>query len=395
MLAACMAAVLCLAVLLTAGGASRAAPSPTGFRTNVANAILIDPHSDSILFEKNADQPIEPASLAKLMTLEYVFHEITEGRLKLDDQFTISENAWRKGGAPSRGSTMFAPIHSQVSLDNLIRGIIIDSANDACMAIAEKLAGSEDAFGALLTKRAREIGLEHSTFTNSTGYSDPGLRMTVRDIAELSRHIMQAYPDFYRYFAQHDFTWNKIRQQNRNPLLGMGIGADGLKTGESDEDGFALAGSAVQDDLRLIIVISGAKTDKERAEEARKLLDWGFHSFAIRTLFGKGQTIAEAKVFGGNRSYVPLIGSGAIRVMVPRNGEEPLTARIDYTGPVPAPISKGQKIGALKVWRGANLALDVPVMAAQDVGPGSMSQRAIDGATELVIGLLRAGISRL
>jgi D-alanyl-D-alanine carboxypeptidase (penicillin-binding protein 5/6) len=393
--AACTVAMLGLAVLLTAGVASRAAPSPTGFRTNVANAILIDPNSDSILFEKNADQPIEPASLAKLMTLEYVFHEITEGRLKLDDQFTISENAWRKGGAPSHGSTMFAPIHSQVSLDNLIHGIIIDSANDACMAIAEKLAGGEDAFGALLTKRAREIGLEHSTFTNSTGYSDPGLRMTVHDIAELSRHIMQAYPDFYRYFAQRDFTWNKIRQQNRNPLLGMGIGADGLKTGESDEDGFALAGSAVQDDLRLIIVISGAKTDKERAEEARKLLDWGFHSFTIRTLFGKGQTIAEAKVFGGNRSYVPLIGSGAIRVMVPRNGEEPLTARIDYTGPVPAPISKGQKIGALKVWRGNNLALDVPVMAAKDVSTGSMSQRAIDGATELVIGLVRAGISRL
>jgi D-alanyl-D-alanine carboxypeptidase (penicillin-binding protein 5/6) len=393
-----MAAAFGLAVLLTTGIAPRAAASPAGKNDtfhNVANAILIEPHSDSILFEKNADQPIEPASLAKLMTLEYVFHEITEGRLKLDDQFTISENSWRKGGAPSHGTTMFAPIHSQVSLENLIRGIVVDSANDACMAIAEKLAGSEEAFGALLTKRAREIGLQHSTFTNSTGYSDPGLRMTVHDIAELSRHIMQAYPNFYSYFAQHDFIWNNIRQQNRNPLLGMGIGADGLKTGESDEAGFALAGSAVQDDLRLILVIAGAKSDKERAEEARKLLDWGFHSFEMRTLFGKDQTIAEAKVFGGNRSYVPVVGSGAIRVMVPRDDEEPLAARIDYTGPVPAPISKGQKIGALKVWRGDNLALDVPVMAAQDVGKGSMSQRAIDGATELVIGLFRAGISRL
>jgi D-alanyl-D-alanine carboxypeptidase (penicillin-binding protein 5/6) len=247
----------------------------------------------------------------------------------------------------------------------------------------------------LLTKRAREIGLQHSTFTNSTGYSDPGERMTVRDIAELSRHIMQTYPDFYRYFVQRNFTWNKIRQPNRNPLLGMGIGADGLKTGESAGAGFALAGSAVQDDLRLIIVTAGAKSDKERSEEARKLLDWGFHSFEMRTLFGKGQAIAEAKVFDGNRSYVPLVGSGAIRVMVPRGSEEVLTARIDYTGPVPAPISKGQKIGALKVWRGDNLALDVPVMAAQDVGKGSMSQRAIDGATELVIGLFRAGVSRL
>ncbi len=399
MLAACMAALLGLAALLTASVAPRAAPSPANkndsFRTNVSNAILIEPHSDSILFEKNADQPIEPASLAKLMTLEYVFHEIKEGRLKLDDQFTISENAWRKGGAPSHGSTMFAPIHSQVSLENLIRGIVVDSANDACMAIAEKLAGGEDAFGALLTKRAREIGLQHSTFTNSTGYSDPGQRMTVRDIAELSRHIMQAYPDFYRYFGERDFTWNRIRQTNRNPLLGMGIGADGLKTGETGERGFGLAGSAVQDDLRLIIVIVGAKSDKERAEEARKLLEWGFHSFEMRTLFGQGQTIAEAKVFGGNRSYVPLVGSGAIRVMVPRGGDEPLTGRIEYTGPVPAPISKGQKIGTLRIWRGDNLALDVPVMSAVDVGKGSMSQRAIDAATELVIGLFRAGISRL
>jgi D-alanyl-D-alanine carboxypeptidase (penicillin-binding protein 5/6) len=397
--AACTAAVLGLAFLLTVSVALRAAPSLTGkndtFHTNVANAILIEPQSDSILFEKNAEQPIEPGSLAKLMTLEYVFHEIKEGRLKLDDQFTISENSWRKGGAPSHGTTMFAPIHSEVSLDNLIRGIIVDSANDACMAIAEKLAGSEDAFGALLTKRAREIGLRDSTFTNSTGYSDPGLRMTVRDIAELSRYIMQTYPDFYSYFVQRDFTWNKIRQQNRNPLLGMGIGADGLKTGETGESGFALAGSAVEDDLRLIIVIAGAKSDKERAEEARKLLDWGSHSFQMRTLFGKGQPIAEAKVFDGSRSYVPLIGSGAVRVMVPRDSEEPLTARIDYSGPVPAPISKGQKIGGLKVWRGDNLALDVPVMAAQDVGKGSMPQRAIDGATELVIGLFRAGISRL
>jgi D-alanyl-D-alanine carboxypeptidase (penicillin-binding protein 5/6) len=175
----------------------------------------------------------------------------------------------------------------------------------------------------------------------------------------------------------------------------MGIGADGLKTGETGEAGFELAGSAVDDDLRLIIVIAGAKSDKERTEEARKLLDWGFHSFQMRTLFGKGQAIAEAKVFDGNRSYVPLVGSGPIRVMVPRDSEEPLTARIDYAGPVPAPISKGQKIGGLKIWRGDNLALDVPVMAAQDVGKGSMSQRAIDGATELVIGLFRAGVSRL
>ena len=386
----------------TAAGsiAPAAALSLTGkkddtFQTGVPNAILIEPQSDSILFEKNADQPVEPASLAKLMTLEYLFNEITHGRLKLDDQFTISENAWRKGGAPSHGSTMFAAIHSQVSLSDLIQGIIVDSANDACIAIAEKLAGNEAAFGEMLTKRAREIGLLHSTFSNATGYSDPGLRVTVRDLAELARYIIQTYPQFYPYFAQRDFTWNKIHQDNRNPLLGMGLGADGLKTGDTAEAGFGLVGSAVDDDLRLIVVLTGAKSEKERADEARKMLDWGFHGFQWRVLFAEGQTIGEAKVFGGNSSYVPLVGPGTIRVMMPRDGNERLSARIDYTGPVPAPVSKGQAIGTLKVWRGDNLALEVPLKAAEDVGKGSMSQRAMDGATELMIGLFRAGVSRL
>jgi serine-type D-Ala-D-Ala carboxypeptidase (penicillin-binding protein 5/6) len=400
--AAACAAIACLALCVIAAGsvAPRAAPSMTGkkddtFQTGVPNAILIEPESDSILYEKNADQPVEPASLAKLMTLEYVFNEIKQGRLKLTDQFTISENAWRKGGAPSHGSTMFAAIHSQVSVDDLIQGIIVDSANDACIALAEGLAGNEAAFGQLLTKRAHELGLLHSTFPNATGYSDPGLRVTVRDLAELARHIIQTYPDFYPYFALRDFTWNKIHQQNRNPLLGMGLGADGLKTGHTDEAGFTLVGSAVQDDLRLIVVLAGAKSDKERADEARKMLDFGFHDFQSRVLFAEGQTIGEARVFGGDSRYVPLLGPGIIRVMVPRDSDESLSARIVYTGPVPAPVSKGQAIGTLRVLRGDNLALEVPLRAAQDVGKGTLSQRAMDGATELMIGLLRAGVSRL
>ncbi|MGD0025501.1 MAG: D-alanyl-D-alanine carboxypeptidase family protein [Xanthobacteraceae bacterium] len=392
--------VAAVAVVVAGSAATRAAPGSVGkkdepFQTSVPNAILIDPDSDSILFEKNGDQPVAPASLAKLMTLEFVFNEIKQGRLKLDDQFTISENAWRKGGAPSHGSTMFAALHSQISLDDLIHGIIVDSANDACIAIAEALAGNESAFGVMLTKRAREIGLQNSTFTNATGYSDPGLRVTVRDLGELARHLMQAYPDLYPYFAEREFTWNKIRQQNRNPLLGMGIGADGLKTGDTAEAGFTLVGSAVEDGLRLIVVVTGAKSEKERAEEARKMLEWGFHGFESRVLFAEGQTIGEAKVFGGDSSYVPLVGPGTIRVMMPRDSNERLSARIVYTGPVPAPVSKGQTIGKLKVWRGENLALEVPLAAAEDVGKGSMSQRAMDGATELMFGLFRAGVDRL
>jgi serine-type D-Ala-D-Ala carboxypeptidase (penicillin-binding protein 5/6) len=389
-----------LAFFTCGTGILGAAPNLTGtksegFQTSVPDAILIEPKSDSILFEKNADQAVEPASLAKLMTLEYVFNEIAHGRLKLDQLFTISENAWRKGGAPSHGSTMFAAIHSQVSLGDLIQGIIVDSANDACMAIAEGVAGNETAFGQMLTKRAREIGLQHSTFTNSTGYTDPGTRVTVRDLAELARYIIKTYPQFYPYFAQRDFTWNKIHQLNRNPLFGMGLDADGLKTGDTKEAGFGLVGSAVQDDRRLIIVLTGAKSDKERADEARKMLDWGFHDFQTRILFAEGQYIGSAKVFGGNVSYVPLAAPGVIQVLVPRNGDQPLTARVDYTGPVPAPIAKGQVIGTLKVWRGGDLALEVPLQAAEDVGRGSMSRRAMDGATELVIGLVRAGFGRL
>jgi len=405
-LVACPAAPLAIAtlagVIAIAASLAFAAPaSMTGgskkaeYQTSVPNAVLIEPKSDSILFEKNADQLVEPASLAKLMTLEFVFHQIKEGKLKLTDQFTISENAWRKGGAPSHGSTMFAAIHSQVGVEDLIRGIIVDSANDACMAIAEGLAGNEAAFGQMLTKRAREIGIEHSTFTNSTGYSDPGLRVTVRDLAELARHIMKTYPEFYPYFAERDFTWNKIHQTNRNPLLGMGLGADGLKTGDTAEAGFTLVGSAVQDELRLIVVLAGAKSEKERAEEARKLLEWGFKGFETRVLFAEGQTVGEAKVFGGKTSYVPLVGSGIVKIMMPRNNEERLSARIVYTGPVPAPVAKGQPIGKLEVRRGDSLALEVPLRAAEDVGPGSMSKRAMDAVTELMIGLFRAGVDRL
>jgi D-alanyl-D-alanine carboxypeptidase (penicillin-binding protein 5/6) len=365
------------------------------FQTSVPAALVLDPESDSILFEKNGDQLVAPASLAKLMTLEFVFNEIKQGRIKLTDEYIISDNAWRKGGAPSHGSTMFAAIHSRIKLDDLIHGIIVDSANDACIALAEALAGNEAEFGAMLTKRAREIELEKSTFTNATGYSDPNLRVTPRELAQLARHIMQTYPDFYPYFAEREFTWNNIRQQNRNPLLALGIGADGLKTGETAEAGFNLVGSAVQDNLRLIVVVTGAKSEKERAEEARKMLDWGFHGFEARVLFAEGQTIGEAKVFGGDASYVPLVGPGTIRVMMPRNGSERLLARIVYTGPVPAPVSKGQTIGKLKVWRGENLALEVPLKAAEDVGTGGMSHRAMDAATELMIGLFRAGVDRL
>src|SRR5215471_7886736 len=234
------------------------------------HAILIDAENGSVLFERDADRLIFPASLAKLMTAEYVFHEIKEGRIKLTDEYLVSENAWRKGGAPSHGSTMFAAIHSRIPVDDLIHGMIVQSANDACIVLAEAIAGNETAFGAKLTERARQIGLAKSVFTNSNGLPDPGEQVTTRELAVLARHIIMTYPEFYPIFGQADYTWNKIRQQNRNPLLGLVTGADGLKTGFTNESGYNLVGSAVQNGLRLIVVVTGASTAKDRGDDAKK-----------------------------------------------------------------------------------------------------------------------------
>lgn len=359
------------------------------------HAILIDAENGAVLFERDADAMIFPASLAKLMTAEYVFHELKEGRIKLTDELTVSENAWRKGGAPSHGSTMYAAIHSKVSVDDLLHGVIIQSGNDACIVLAEALAGNEAEFAAKMTQRAREIGLAKSTFANSNGLPDPGTQVTTRELGLLARHIIRNYPEYYPIYGQREFTWNKIRQQNRNPLLTSMDGADGLKTGFTKEAGYGLVGSAVQNGLRLVVVVNGLETAKERGDEARKLLEWGFRSFEQRTLFAEGQIIGTAKVFGGATGHVPLVATGVARVMMPKAGGDRLIARIVYTGPVPAPVVEGQRIGALKVWRNDTVILDLPLKAAESVGKGTMPQRAFDAVTELMIGLFRAGAERL
>ena len=319
----------------TAPAPKKEAPKKDEPNISAPHAILIDAENGSVLFERDADRLIFPASLAKLMTAEYVFHELKEGRIKLTDEFMVSENAWRKGGAPSHGSTMFAAIYSKVPVDDLIHAMIIQSANDACIVLAEALAGNETAFGAKLTERARAIGLEKSVFTNSNGLPDPGEQVTTRELAMLARHIIRTYPDFYPIFSQPEFTWNKIRQQNRNPLLGAMTGADGLKTGFTKEAGYGLVGSAVQNGLRLIAVVNGVNSAKERADEAKKLLEWGFRNFEQRVLFADGQTIGAAKVYGGSSGRVSLVANGDVRVMLPKTGGEKLVARIVYKGPVP------------------------------------------------------------
>jgi D-alanyl-D-alanine carboxypeptidase (penicillin-binding protein 5/6) len=381
-----------------AGALAFAAPAPSGrdgIQTSIPYAILIEADSGTVLFERGADQLIAPASLAKLMTVETVLDQIALGNVQLDEEFVVSENAWRRGGAPSGGSTMYAPIHSRIKVRDLLSGAIIQSGNDACIVLAEGIAGNVNAFARMMNDRAREIGLTKSNFTNPAGLPDPEMRVTVRELAKLAQHIIQTYPEQYKIYGEREFTWNKIRQQNRNPLLAMNIGADGLKTGSTREAGYGLVGSAVQNGLRLIVVVNGAKGEKERADEARKLLQWGFSGFESRLLFAEGQTVAEAKLFGGAKGRVALTGKGPIKLMVPRGAPERITAKMVYTGPVRAPVQEGQQIGKLQVWRNDSLTLEVPLQAAESVGTGSTTQRAIDAASELVINLFRAGASKL
>jgi serine-type D-Ala-D-Ala carboxypeptidase (penicillin-binding protein 5/6) len=396
-----LAGVVAIGVLL--GGVASAANNSVqgakkaedGYDTDAPTAILIEASSGSVLFEKNADELRAPSSMMKLMTAEVVFHAIKQGDIKLTDQYVVSENAWRKGGAPAGGSTMFAALHSRIAVDDLLHGAIIQSGNDACMVLAEGIAGNETAFADIMTKRARELGLTDSTFANSNGLPNPGNKMTVRELGKLARYIIQTYPEFYKMFGEREFTWNKIKQPNRNPLLNALDGADGLKTGYTKEGGYGMVGSAVQNGTRLIVVINGLEDVEDRAAEAKKILEWGFRNFEVRTLFNPDQPIGYAKVFGGESRSLKLASKEPIKVMVQKNGTDKLIARLVYSGPVRAPIEAGQQVGVIRVWRNANVAVETPVYAAEAVATGSTVRRAIDGVSELVIGAFRAGAEKL
>ena len=382
LLAALVAAAVGLAGIAYAANNSVQGPKKEegGFDGDAPTAILIEASSGSVLFEKNADELRAPSSMMKLMTAEVVFRALKQGEINPADEYHVSENAWRKGGAPAGGSTMFAAIHSKISVSDLLRGAIIQSGNDACMVLAEGIAGNERAFAETMTKRARELGLTRSTFANSNGLPDPGNKMTVRELAMLARHIIQTYPEMYKLFGEKEFTWNKIRQQNRNPLLNSLEGADGLKTGYTKEGGYGMVGSAVQNGIRLIVVVNGLEDPDDRASEAKKMLEWGFRNFEARALFAARQPIGYAKVF---------------EVMVHKNGNDKLIARLVYNGPVRAPVESGQQIGIVRVWRAGNIAMEAPVYAGESVGMGSTMRRAIDGASELVIGAFRLGAEKL
>ena len=359
------------------------------FETKAAQAFMIDAETGTVLFSKDADRLIQPASLAKLMTMEVAFNAIKSGRMTLDDTFVVSENAWRTGGAPSGTSTMFAKLKSAIRLEDLIQGVTVQAANDGCIVIAEGFAGSEANFAAQMTERARALRLPKSTFVNSTGLPADGQQTTVRELTLLALHIWREYPDLYRYYGQKDFTWNKISQRNRNPLLAMGIGADGLAVGMSEASGFGIVGSANHNGTRVIAAMSGLASDRERAEEAQKLLDWGVRSFEKTEIFAKDEVVGEAEVFGGAKSGVALKAKGPVDIFLPVANRDKLIAKIVYSGPVAAPIEEGQAVGALRVWIGDTLSQETPLFAAESVGVGTLPQRALDAVKELAVGWLR------
>jgi D-alanyl-D-alanine carboxypeptidase (penicillin-binding protein 5/6) len=381
------AAVAALLVLIVAAlGFVAGTAHAAVFETKARHALLLDVDTGTILFQKAADERMPPASMSKLMTTAVIFDAVKAGKLSLDQEFTVSENAWRSGGASSGGSTMFAKLGSSIKVSDLIRGVVVQSGNDACIVFAEGMAGSEAAFADMMNAEARKIGLTGSHFANATGLPDPQQYMTAHDLARLAEYIITSFPDFYEIYGEREFTWNKIRQPNRNPLLDMNIGADGLKTGFTEESGYGLVGSAVQNGQRLILVMNGLKSEKERSEEARKLLEWGFRSFERVELFATSQAIVQADVFGGTADTVGVVPKGTLPLLIPHGQRDQIKARVVYQGPLKAPVREGQEIGKVTVSVGDDISRDAPVFASDDVPVGTVRQRALDGLKELLVG---------
>lgn len=350
--------------------ASGAAAQST-FTTSASHAYLMDYDTGAVLLDKKGDELMAPASMSKLMTAYVVFDKLKQGQLSLEDKFTVSENAWRKGGSKSGSSTMFLDPNSTATVGDLLKGVIIQSGNDACITLAENLAGSEDNFAAEMTIKAREIGLEKSTFKNATGWPNKEHMMTSKELAELARKIIREFPEYYSLYSEKSFKYNGINQENRNPLLySMPGQADGMKTGHTEKSGYGLVGSAKSTDgsRRLILVINGLKTMKERGQEAKKILDWGFREFDNYTFYTKGSVVEQIPVWMGEAETVPGVVDENIVVTMKRLDFLKKKVTLIYDAPVKAPIDKGQRLGTLRISLPSGENYDFPVVAGESVG---------------------------
>jgi D-alanyl-D-alanine carboxypeptidase (penicillin-binding protein 5/6) len=385
----CAAAVtiLLLGAVTMAGPAVAQGSPPAEMKTSAKQAILLDATTGAVLFQHNADELAPPASMSKLMTLAVVFRALKEGRIKLDDEFLFSVNAWRTGGAPSGTSAMFVPVNTREKLDEMLKGIIIQSGNDACIAVAEGMAGSEAAFAKLMTDEARRLGLTKSTFRNATGLHDPEHLMTVRELALLARHIMQDYPQHYPLFSEREYRYRKHRFFNRNPLLPLDLGVDGLKTGYIKEAGYGIVASAKQDGRRIILAINGMESANDRKTEAIRLLEWGFKGFGEFKLFDPEEVVGRARVWGGDRMFVPLIGGNDINVLLPKaQSGQRLQAQIIYNSPLKAPIKKGDVVAKLRVTTASQSVNVVELKAGEDVPEAGTMRRGLDTLAHMAFG---------
>ncbi|WP_425408789.1 D-alanyl-D-alanine carboxypeptidase family protein [Hyphococcus sp.] len=354
---------LSLIALLFSLFAVPAAAQTAPIETPAEYAIIMDYRTGEILFEKNARIPTAPASMSKLMTVAIVFERLKNGSLQLTDEFEVSEKAWRE----REGSSMWVRVDTTIPVIDLLRGIIVQSGNDACIVVAENISGSEEAFAEHMNRKAREWGLNDSTFANPHGMPDPNQKMSMLDLAKLTRRIISEYGEYYALFAEREFTWEKIRQENRNPLLGYVEGADGLKTGHTEESGYGLAGSAVQNGERRIVVVNGLTSNRERTTESARLIRIAFNDFINKTFYAPGDVVGEADVFKGKSASVPLIARTQVNMLLHRSQIADAKATIVYEGPVAAPIRQNQQIGFVKIETPGGATREFPLSAGQAV----------------------------
>ncbi|KEC55087.1 D-alanyl-D-alanine carboxypeptidase family protein [Bartonella koehlerae] len=377
--------LLTLFWMLTLNGWGKA----QNFQTSAPQLLLLDHETDTILFEKQSDIPFFPASLAKLMTAEVIFYQLKEGLLSSTQTFKVSENAWRKGGAPSGTTTMFAKVKTEISVSDLLRGLIIVNGNDAAIILAEGVSESEANFAKLMNQRAKALGLRHSNFVNPTGLPEEGQFVTLRDMITLTRHIVRTYPDYYTLYREPHFTWNNIFQRNKNPLISKEIGVEGFGFGYSEEKGFSMVVAAYKNHRHLFLAINGLQNGREYTKEIERILQWGMIAFSLKTIFTKGETVAHASVYGGEQSFVPLIVKEPIDFMLSNEKKMDVKAKIKYRGPLKAPIILGKPIGIIQILQDKKVLLEKPVFAGNNVQEGSFFAKVKNAFYEITIGWLR------
>jgi len=367
--------ILALLILLIPGTPAAA------FETPARAAILVDLEADQVLFARNPDEPLPTASMSKLMTAFMVFERLEDGRISLDDTFPVSEKAWRKGG-----SKMFVEVGSRVRVEDLLRGIIIQSGNDACIVVAEALAGSEEEFARQMTERARELGLANTHLTNASGWPDPEHVMSVRDLATLATLLIRRFPDYYPLYSEKEFTFNGIRQYSRNPLLHRDPSADGLKTGYTDEAGYGLVASAVRDGRRLLLVLAGLDSARQRGEEAGRVLEYGYNQFKNYRLFSTGEAVENANVWLGDDTTVPLVLEEDVVVSLTSEGRRNLEVKVVYDGPIPAPVTTGSALAELEITAPGIEPRRLPLVAGGEVRAANLLGRVTSALGYLIWG---------